>query len=212
LLRNLVKHQTLSILEHFLSNEIENWLSDFHNLNTDTEIVEEEDDKKKFKLDLFKTVLPAIERGDKFFYRNLRPEEQNDVEPWILMRWLTSADSDRDQVHYLLSVNDLVNNNFSRFSPKKTLGIEGHKELQWMLLTLCGTGRFVKRKFIKPPRGMIKDKLETALLQFFPSLRSDELELIIKLNSTDELKQFFIDNGFDDKTVNDIFKGNNKES
>lgn len=183
------------------------WLNGFHELNPDTVEGDDETEKKSYKLDLFSQVLPAIDRRDKFYYRKLKPEEQASIEPWILMRWIASAASDKEQVHYLLSVNDFVNNNFNCLAPKKTLGIEGHKELQWMLLTLCGTGKRPQRKFLKPGKGAVKNKLEEALLSFFPLLKDSDLELLLKINSQEDLKQFFIDNGYDDKAMKDLFKG-----
>ena len=189
-------------MEHSLNN-VEDWVNEFRSLNPAGE--KETGNAKEYKLDLFSQVLPAIDRNDRFFYSKLTTEEQNSIEPWLLMRWLTSCD-DKDQVHFMLSVNDLVNNNFSAMSPRKTQGIAGHKELQWMLLTLCGTGKSVRRKFLKPAKGAVKNKLEEALLVYFPLLRDDELELLMKINSTEDFETFFKDNGLDDKTINELLK------
>lgn len=190
-----------------MSNEVGDWLAGFHDLNPATADVEDDTKAKTYKLDLFRQVLPALDRRDKFYFSRLTPEEKASIEPWLLMRWMTSAVSDREQPHYLLSINDFVNNNFSCLVQKKTLGIEGHKELQWMLLALCGTGKTPQRKFMKPPKGAVKNRLEEALLSFFPLLKDSDLELLIQINTQDDLKQFFIDNGYDDKTIKEIFKG-----
>lgn len=190
-----------------MSNEMGDWLAGFHELNPETTEVDTASDAKSYKLDLFKQVLPAIDRRDKFYYRKLRYEEQASIEPWILMRWMTSAASDKDQIHYLLSINDFVNNNFNCLVEKKTRGIVGHKELQWMLLTLCGTGKSTHRKFMKPPRGVVKNRLEEALLTFFPRMKDSDLELLLAINTEDDLKEFFINNGYDDKTIKELFKG-----
>lgn len=194
-----------------MSNDLSDWLSGFHELNPDTVEIDEVEEKKKYKLDLFKTVLPALDRHDKLFYGKLTEDEKKSISPWLLMRWLTSADSDRDQPHYLLTINDLVNHNFSLLSPKKTLGIEGHEELQWMLLTLCTTGRFTKRRFIKGLRGSRKNKLEEEILKFYPNLRDDELELFFKMNDDATLVQFFKDSGYDDKVIKELFKSKTED-
>jgi hypothetical protein len=187
-------------------NDMSDWLNGFHELNPDTIERDDELEKKSYKLDLFSQILPAIDRRDKLYYRKLKPEEQASIEPWILMRWIVSPASDKEQIHYLLSVNDFVNNNFNCLAPKKTLGIKGHKELQWMLLAMCGTGKKVHRKFLKPGKGTVKNKLEEAVLSFFPLLKDSDLELLLKINSQEELKNFFIDNGYDDKSLIDLFK------
>ncbi|HEY6435344.1 MAG TPA: hypothetical protein VIY47_02025 [Ignavibacteriaceae bacterium] len=190
-----------------MSNDLSEWLSGFQDLNPE---ITEETGKSKlpYKLDLFRQVLPALDRGDKFFYRKLSEEQQEEISPWILMRWMTSAASDKDQLQFLLSVNEFVNNNFSILSPKKTMGRAGHKELQWMLLSLCGLGRSPMRKFVKTPKGAIKNKLEEEFIKFYPTLNDNELELLLKMHTKEDLYNFFKDNGYDDKTIKELLKGN----
>lgn len=187
-----------------MSNDMGDWLSELQDMNPDM-IEEDSTTKKGYKLDLFKQVLPAIDRKNKFYYRSLTPEEQSSIEPWILMRWMTSC-SDNDQPHYLITVNDFLNNNFDCLVEKKTKGITGHKELQWMLLCLCATGKSIKRQFMKPGKGAVKNRLEEALLSFFPLLKDSDLELLIKINTQEDFEKFFRDNGYDDKTISEIFK------
>lgn len=160
------------------------------------------------KLGLLKDVLPALDHRDRFFYRKTSDDGRAMInkDMWIIMRWMTSPDNDKELVNYLLSVNDFVNNNFSLLSPKKNLGKTGHHELQWMLLSLCGTGKVPRRKFMKPPRGTLKNKLEEELLKFYPSLRDSELDLLQKINTTADLKLFFKDNGYEDKVIKELFK------
>lgn len=181
-----------------MSSEIEQWLTEFNSLAKTEDTVEYVDDKKKHKLDLFKQVLPALDRRDYGFYGRCTKDEQSSLSPWLLMRWMSAPASSSDMPHYLLSVNDLVNNNFSCMSPRKTLNLQGHEELQWMLLCLCGTNRNVRRKFISPPKGVIKNKLEAQLSEFFPNLRTYEFDLLMSLNTVDDIKEFLKENGIDD--------------
>jgi len=183
-----------------LNNLFQDWLAK----STDSQ--QEESKEKSYKLDLFKEILPAIERKDYYYFRNLKKEEQDSIEPWILMRWLTSAESSNDQVHYLISVNDIVNHNFSALSGRKTRGLEGHKELQWMLLAMCSNSRQSRKKFIKPPRGSAKNKLEAEMLEIFPLMKYSDLELLLKINSKEDLRQLFKDRGYSDQAIKDLFK------
>ena len=192
-----------------MNNDFVEWLDNFHKQNND-ENDDNSENQKTHRLDLFRTILPAIDNKDKKFYGKLSKEEQDSIEPWILMRWLTSAESDRDQPHYLLTVNDFVNNNFSALAPKKNQGLEGHKELQWMLLTLCGSSKNIRRKFLKPAKGTVKNRLEEELSNLFPLMKHDELELLLKINSKNDLEKFFRDNGYDDKTIKDLLKSDVK--
>ncbi len=172
------------------------WVSDFFDLNPDAVKVEETKEKKSkaYKNDLFKDVIPALDRRDKKFYGRLNDEQKKDISIWTLTRWMSSTIRDAD---YQLSNVNTICNVHSKVLTK-------HKELQWMLLAVSGTGKAERHEWIAPPRGIKKNKLEEIILQHFPSLRDDELELFMAVNSNDDLEQFFKDNGFDDKTIKDF--------
>ena len=173
------------------------WVSEFFELNPDAIKVEETKEKKgkEYKNDLFRDVIPALDRRDKRFYGRLNEEQQKDISIWTLTRWMSSIVS-RDTNLQLSNVNDIVNAH-SKFLTK-------HKELQWMLLAVSGTGNKERHEWIAPPRGVKKNKIEETILSYFPLLRDDELELFLKLNTIEELEQFLKDNGFDDKTIKDL--------
>jgi hypothetical protein len=172
-----------------------NWVEDFFQLNPDAVKVEEEKKKgKEYKNDIFKVVLPALDRRDKKFFSRLNEEQQKDISPWTLARWMSSTS--RDAGAQIWNVNKVVNSR-SKFLTK-------HKELQWMLLAVTGSGRPDKHDWIAPPRGIKKNRIEEAILKFFPLLRDDELELFQQINTTTDLEDFFKDSGFDDKTIEDL--------
>lgn len=183
-----------------MSDTFENWLS-----KPKTEIADS-NSKKEYKLDLFREVLPALDKKDIYYYQNLSAEQKASINPWMLMRWLTSCERDQDQAHYLISVNDLVNRDFSAFGSKKSRGIEGHEELQWMLLALCASGRSTRRKFIKPPKGSAKNRLEQELLDLYPTMKYSDLELLLQLNSTEDLVELFKSFGYSDSQIKDVIK------
>jgi len=189
----------LLILEHSLSNETGDWVSEFFDLNPDAVKVEETKEKKskEYKNDLFKDVIPALDRRDKKYFSRLNEEQQKDISIWTLTRWMSSTVRDADL--QLANVNFIANAK-SKFLTK-------HKELQWMLLAVSGTNRPERHEWIAPPRGVKKNKIEETILQYFPGLKDDELDLFLKINSISDLESFFKDNGFDDKTIKDLLKG-----
>lgn len=81
------------------------------------------------KLDLFK-LLDAISKKNKTYYRELSPEEQKEVAPLVIMRWL-SGTKDPTQVFFL---NQVVN--------PFVFDLSKHKELLYMLMTVCTDGKF----------------------------------------------------------------------
>lgn len=176
-----------------------NWVEQFFELNPDAVRVEETKEKKskEYKLDLFKEVLPALDRRDKKFYSALNDEQKKDISIWTLTRWMSSTIRDSDL--QLSNVNAICNVH-SKVLTK-------HKELQWMLLAVSGTGRPERHEWIAPPRGAKKNRLEELVLERFPSLRDAELDLFLALNTVEDLEQFLKDNGLDDKTINELLKG-----
>lgn len=172
------------------------WLDEFYALNPD--IVEDAlvEAKKEHKLDLFKMVLPALDRRDKMFYNNVTDDERKDLNKqiWILTRWMSSTKNHSE--HHLLMVNDIVNMNSS--------DLKNHPELQWKLLALCGSGKTQMHQWIAPPRGAKKNKIEAAILKIFPLLKDDDLELLLSINTTATLSEFFKENGLSDKEVNEL--------
>ena len=176
----------------------EDWLANFSS-ETNEEVLEKS--TKSYKLDMFKEVLPALDSKNFKYYSNLTEDEKKELGLWLVMRWMTSARSNDYQPYYLMMVNNVVNYNFSLLSPKKSLDKQGHPELQWMLLCLCGGFKNINRDFIPVGKGAVKDKLDEHLSKFYPNLSDYELELLKKLNSKSEIIQFFKDNGYSDSDI-----------
>ena len=184
-----------------MSNDVGDWLSGFFELNPEAAPVEDEPKKKKKESTLSLTdELPAMDFGNKQFYANLSDEHKKEISIWVLMRFMSSSQGDAE--HHILMVNDLVNNNFNALSK--------HPELQWKLLSLCGTHKKQYHPWIAPPKGAKKNRIEDALNDPFPLMKDEDLELLLSLNTQEELTEFFKHNGYDDKTIKELFKGDAK--
>lgn len=179
-----------------MSNENNSWVDEFYQLNPDAAPVEEVKKKKKESTLSLTVELPAMDFRNMDFYKNLSDEHKKEISIWVLMRFMSSSQSDPE--HHIMMVNDIVNHNFNSLSK--------HPELQWKLLALCGSGKKQYHPWIAPPKGVKKNRIEEAVLKVYPLLRDDELELMLKLNSKADLEQFFKDNGFDDKAIKELFK------
>lgn len=147
------------------------------------------------KLDMFRQVLPAIDNMNKKFYSKLSADERKEFVPWLVMRGASACQDNPE--HYLLMVNDVVNTDFSTLTK--------HPELQWMLLAVCGIGCKQYHPFIKPPRKKGKNKIQEALGKVFPKLKADELALLEKIHTSEELTAIFANDGYEDKEIKEIF-------
>jgi hypothetical protein len=144
-----------------------------------------------------KDVMSAIDKKDRGFYNRLSEEQKKAFSAWMMMRYTSSAQG-RNAAHYVFMVNELVNKNFSDTSK--------HPELQWLLLSACGSGKVEFHPYIKPPNARKKkDKVSEFVYSIYPHLKRDELELFFQLNTKEDLVELAKANGYDDKTIADIF-------
>lgn len=184
-----------------MSDNVDNWLNDFYNLNPDAlKPAEHVKAAKKESTLTLAMELPAMDFKDRDFYNNLSEEHKKEISLWVLMRYMSSSQNSAEQ--HLTFVNDVVNVNFSALSK--------HPELQWKLLTICGTNKKQFHPWIPPGKRAKKNKLEEALIQFFPLMKDEDLEMMQTINTQQDFEQFFKDNAFDDKTIKEIFKGDTK--
>lgn len=175
-------------------------MENFFDMNPDAAPIEEAPKKKKESTLSLTAELPAMDYRNMNFYRDLSEEHKKEISIWVLMRFMSSSQSDAE--HHIMLVNDVVNVNFNSLSK--------HPELQWKLLALCGTNKKQYHPWIAPPKGVKKNRVEEALVSHFPLMKDDDLELLLQLNTREELEQFFKENGYDDKTIKELFKGDAK--
>ena len=139
----------------------------------------------------------AIDKRNKTFYNSLDTEQQKKFSIWLYMRYASSVDDPIFRDHYLEMVNDLVNVNFNDLTK--------HKELQWLLISLCGIGKKQFHPWIKPGKRKEKPKIKTWLGKAFPNLKDSELDTLIELNTINELKDYANQHGLTDKEIERIF-------
>ena len=144
-----------------------------------------------------KDVMAAIDKKDRNFYNNLSAEQKKAFSAWMMMRYCSSVQG-RDAANYIYLTNELVNFQFMEVSK--------HPELQWLLLSACGVGKIQFHPYLKPPNAKKKkNKISEFLYGLYPHSKPEDIELMIKLNSNNELKALAYDYGYDDKTIKDIF-------
>ena len=142
-------------------------------------------------LDMFKRVLPALDTRNKKLYENFSEEEQKGFSPWLVQRYLSSAESANNAVieHYLIMTNDIVNVNFSEVKDP---------EMTWKLMSMVGIGKSLKHPYIAPGGGKRKKKnaFRVWLREQYPHLDDQELDIWIsnldKKSAKDMLEQYHV--------------------
>jgi len=146
------------------------------------------------------TMLGAMDRRQVDWFDKLDEDQKKEFEPWMAMRFCSSADGSQGiKEHYLLCTNDFVNKNFGAISLKE------HKELHWLSLRTVGIGKSVIHPFIKPPKRAPKNKLQTWLTEQFPHLSNDEIDLMISVNTKEALMDYARQLNLDPKQIKELF-------
>jgi hypothetical protein len=145
-----------------------------------------------------KDIMAAVDRKDYNYYTNLTDEQRKSMNLWMTQRYASSVQG-KFAGHYVVMVNEFMNTNWSDVSK--------HPELQWKLMCLAGTGKVQFHPFVKVPKAKRKkNKVEELVRELFPLLKNDEIELFLKMNSNDDIKELAIESGVDDKTLDEAFK------
>lgn len=142
-------------------------------------------------------VLLKLDRNDYNFYDELNEQEIKEISPWVLMRFMSSSEDNPEL--YLLSVNETVNVDFPSVSK--------HKKLMCLLLASCGIGKRQGHKWIAPPKNTKKQSSELieTLRDLLPDKNNEEIDLIVKINDKDGLKEYLTICGIDQKRIQAIF-------
>lgn len=144
-----------------------------------------------------KYVMAAIDKKDRNFYNNLSDEQKKSFSAWMMLRYCSSVQG-KEAANYIYMTNELLNVNF--------METYKHPELQWLLMSACGTKKIQFHPYIKPPNSKKKkNKVTEFVNNLYPLMKDDEVELFLNINSTDELKNLAKANGYADKDIADIF-------
>ena len=131
------------------------------------------------------------------FYDELTAEEKKKFSLYLMLRWGSSVQvSDKTiEAYYIMSLNERLNTNFFDLSK--------HPKLQWLCATTVspGIGTF-KHQWIPPKkREGVDNKATKFLKEIYPHLKEDEIDLLRKLNTKDDLKRLAREHGWDDKRI-----------
>lgn len=129
------------------------------------------------------------------FYDSLTVEERKKFSNYLMIRWGSCVTGDPTlQAYYLMATNERLNKHF--------FDIGRHPKLQWLCATTVSPGMGRQRhQWIAPKKKESNNKAVKLLAEFFPLAKADELELMARLNDTNDLKELARKHGWDDKRI-----------
>jgi hypothetical protein len=153
-------------------------------------------------IDLFKDMIPAIDQGIKELWDAAGPDGQKEIKGdfWNLTRYISTVrSSNRDtQELAIFKTNEYYNKNY--------FALSNHPKLMWYTLCLCKTddGKTIPREWIGFKKKTTDNKLINFLEEHYPHLNSQEIEIMLAINTKNDFREMARDLGIDEATIKKI--------
>ena len=134
----------------------------------------------------------ALDKKDRGFYDSLTDEEKKKFSSFLMIRYGSCVTgSENMQTYYLQSTNLRLNKNF--FAINKS-----HAKLQWLMVTTIspGMGKQSHQWLAAPKKASSNTKVEKFLTGLYPTLKADDIALMAKLNTAEDIKKLAEDLGY----------------
>lgn len=149
-------------------------------------------------LDL-KRVLSAADKKDYDFYDNLSAEDKKLFSPYLALRWMASVTGNADmQAYYLLATNEQINKHF--WDTTK------HPKLCWLSIAAASPGVGQQYHYWVTQKKEKKNKLREEVAKHFPTMKDDEIDLLLQINSEQDIVEWLKQHGMEDKEVKALLK------
>lgn len=140
-----------------------------------------------------KRELKSVDLKDYNFYENLTPEEKKSFSPYVLMRYVSNVQGDREiQEWFLETTNELVNKNHWELS-------KNHKGLLWKLFAASGAGVVCFHPYLAAGKKEKANKIEKLLAEIYPAWKMGDVKLLASLMTKEDKEELFDKMGFDKK-------------
>jgi len=144
-------------------------------------------------------VMAAVDLRNGDYYSKLGDEDLKSLSTYMAQRWASQVQGTQEvQEEYLINVNEYSNIDYIATT-------SSHEEMRWRALALVGLGVKLRHEFV-PPKAQKKDKLTAWLIEQFPAMSDDEIELFRELNGNDTLEEIAVAQNMGNKDLKDLFK------
>lgn len=124
---------------------------------------------------------------DRSFYDSLTDEERKKFSNYLMIRWGSAVQGSQElQEFYLIAANERLNKNF--------FAVNRHPKLQWLMATSVSPGIGQQRhQWIAPKKkssGKTANKKISLLMDLFPTLKKQDVELLAALADDKEVAEY----------------------
>lgn len=160
----------------------------------------------KAKIDT-KAALAAVDNKDRDYFSKLSQAEQKALGNFFYMLQRSLSSTEVNSKHHIYFTNLFCNKGFLADT-----GITKHPELMWKSFCavgkkpLPGKGKSLYHPYVKPPTSVKKKNYVRELLsELYPLLKDDDLDVLMAINTTEELTEIAKSHGVSDKQIKKIF-------
>ena len=140
-----------------------------------------------------KRELAAVDLRNYNFYDNLTDAEKKVFSPYVLMRYISNVNGNRElQEWFVEMTNELVNKDHWVLS-------KDHKALLWKLYAGCGIGKKEFHQYIKAGSKEKAVKIEKLLATIHPVMKMSDIKLLASMMTKDDREELYDKMGFDKK-------------
>lgn len=129
--------------------------------------------------------MAQLDRKNRDFYDDLTDEERKKFSNYLMIRWASTVQGDRDlQEYYVRSTNHYLNRHF--------FSINRHPKLQWLSATAVspGLGTF-DHHYIRPKkREGDGNEVKKTLLSMFPNHKLSDIDTLAAITDKSQLREY----------------------
>lgn len=125
--------------------------------------------------------MAAYDRKDRAYYDKFTDEQRKSFSTYLMLKYGANVSGSADmQAYYLMATNERVNKNF--------FDINKHTKLQWLCCTTVSPQMGNQFHYwLKGKKKEGDNKSQKFLAKLYPAMKSDEIDLLAKLNNKSDL-------------------------
>ncbi len=139
--------------------------------------------------------MAAFDRKDRAYYDKFTDEQRKSFSTYLMLKYGANVGGSADmQAYYLMATNERVNKNF--------FDINKHTKLQWLCCTSVSPQMGNQFHYwLKGKKKEGDNKSQKFLAKLYPTMKSDEIDLLAKINDKRDIADMARNLGLDDKSI-----------
>ena len=140
--------------------------------------------------------MAAFDRKDRAYYDKFTDEQRKSFSTYLMLKYGANVSGGTDmQAYYLMATNERVNKHFFELGTK-------HTKLQWLTCTTVSPQMGNQFHYwLKGKKKEGDNKSQKFLAKLYPTMKSDETDLLAKINDKRDLADMARRLGYDDKSI-----------